>query len=185
MHKAGQQQPGAMAAILGLEENKLAEVCKATDTIMANINCPGQIVISGAAEKVSKAMAEATAAGAARAILLKVSGAFHTAFMQSAVDGMVKYLDAATFRTPKIPIIGNVTALPLTTAEEVKEELIKQLTSPVQWQRGIEYMIEQGVTTFTEIGPGKVLTGLIKRINKEVITQNIGDLAAVKLLVSI
>ena len=95
---------------------------------------------------------------------------------------MIKYLDATIFKTPAIPVIGNVTALPLTTAEEVKTELKKQLTNPVQWQRTIEYMVKQGVTTFIEIGPGKVLTGLIKRINKEAITQNLGDLAAIKAL---
>lgn len=185
MHEAGQQHPGAMAAIIGLEESKLAEVCKVTDTVMANINCPGQIVISGAAEKVTKAMALATAAGASRAIHLLVSGAFHSPLMQPAVECMVKYLDATSFKAPSIPVIGNVTALPLTTPEEVKNELKKQPTSPVQWQGTIEYMVTQGVTTFIEIGPAKVLTGLIRRINKEVTTQNIGDLAAVKALTTL
>jgi [acyl-carrier-protein] S-malonyltransferase len=182
MHEAGQKRRGAMSAIIGLDETKLAEVCKKSDTVMANINSPGQIVISGAKENVTKAMELATAAGASRAIPLHVSGAFHSPLMQTAVEGMVKYLDATTFKKPSIPVIGNVTALPLTTSEEVKTELRKQLTSPVQWQRTIEYMVKQGVTTFIEIGPGRVLTGLIKRINKEVITQNIGDLAAVKAL---
>ena len=182
MHEAGQKRPGAMSAIIGLDEVKLAEICKASDTVMANINSPGQIVISGAAENVTKANEMATAAGASRAIPLQVSGAFHSPLMQPAVEGMVKYLDATAFKTPSIPVIGNVTALPLTTPEEVKTELRNQLTSPVQWQRTIEYMVKQGVTTFIEIGPAKVLTGLIKRINKEVTTQNIGDLAAIKAL---
>ena len=184
MHEAGQQRPGAMAAIIGLEESKLAEVCKASDTVMANINSPGQIVISGAAENIKKAMALATTAGAGRAIPLQVSGAFHSPLMRPAVEGMTKYLDATNFKTPSIPVIGNVTALPLTKPEEVKTELKKQLTSPVQWQRTIEYMVQQGVTVFIEIGPAKVLTGLIRRINKEVTTQNIGDLAAVKALIN-
>jgi [acyl-carrier-protein] S-malonyltransferase len=182
MHEAGQKRQGAMSAIIGLDETKLAEVCKKSDTVMANINSPGQIVISGAAENVTKAMEMATAAGASRAIPLQVSGAFHSPLMQPAVENMVKYLDATTFKKPSIPVIGNVTALPLTTSEDVKTELRKQLTSPVQWQRTIEYMVKHGVTTFIEIGPGKVLTGLIKRINKEVVTQNIGDLTAVKAL---
>jgi len=182
MHEAGQQRPGAMAAIIGLDEAKLAEVCKASDTVMANINSPGQIVISGAAENVTKAMTLATAAGASRAIPLQVSGAFHSPLMQPAVEGMIKYLDAAAFKTPSIPVIANCTALPLTAAGEVKTELRNQLTSPVQWQRTIEYMVKQGVSAFIEIGPAKVLTGLIRRINKEVTTQNIGDLAAVKAL---
>jgi [acyl-carrier-protein] S-malonyltransferase len=182
MHEAGQQRKGAMSAVMGLEEAKLAEVCRSTDTVMANINCPGQIVISGAAENIAKANEMATAAGASRAIPLQVSGAFHSPLMQPAVEGMVKYIDATEFKNPSVPVIGNVTALPLATAEDVKTELKKQLLSPVQWQRTVEYMVQQGVTTFIEIGPGKVLTGLIKRINKEVATQNLGDLNAIKAL---
>jgi len=182
MHEAGQQRPGAMAAIIGLDEAKLAGVCQASETVMANINCPGQIVISGAAGNIKKAMELAAAAGAVRAIPLPVSGAFHSPLMQPAVEGMVKYLDATAFKAPAIPVIANCTALPLTTAGEVKAELRHQLTSPLQWQRTIEFMVKQGVTTFIELGPAKVLTGLIRRINKEVTTQNIGDLAAVKAL---
>ena len=149
-------------------------------TVMANVNSPGQIVISGAAENIKKAMEAATAAGASRAIPLQVSGAFHSPLMQPAVEGMVSYLDATTFETPSIPVIGNTTGSPMTTIEAVKTELRNQLTSPVQWQRTIEYMVDQGVSDFVEIGPGKVLTGLIRRINKEVQTSNIGDLEAVK-----
>src|SRR4030042_1080860 len=182
MHEAGQKRAGAMSAIIGLDEFKLAEVCLKTDTVMANINCPGQIVISGAAENITKAMELATAAGASRAIPLQVSGAFHSPLMEPAVDGMIQYLDATTFKTPSLPVIGNVSALPLATPKEVKTELRRQLLSPVQWQRTIEYMMKQGVTPFIEIGPGKVLTGLIKRINKEVATQNLSDLAAIKAL---
>jgi len=180
MHEAGQKHPGSMAAIIGLDESKLAEVCRRSDTVMANVNCPGQIVISGATENVTKAMEMATAAGASRAIQLQVSGAFHSPLMQPAVEGITGYLESTPFRKPSIPVIGNVTALPLDTAEAVKTELRKQLTSPVQWQRTIEYMVKQSVSTFIEIGPGKVLTGLIRRINKDVKTINIGDLEAVK-----
>ena len=182
MHEAGQKRQGAMAAIIGLDEAKLAEVCRNSDTVMANVNCPGQIVISGAAGNITKAMEMATAAGASRAIPLQVSGAFHSPLMQPAVEGMIKYLDATTFKTPSIPVIGNTTARPMTTAEAVKMELRNQLTSPVLWQPTIEYMISKDVSTFIEIGPGKVLTGLIKRINKEVATLNIGDLEAVRAL---
>ena len=182
MHEAGQKRAGGMAAILGLDEVKLAEVCRQSDTVMANINSPGQIVISGAADNVTKAMTMATAAGASRAIPLQVSGAFHSPLMQPAVEGMTAYLGATTFKNPSIPVIGNTTGAPLTTAEAVKTELRNQLTSPVQWQRTIEFMVSQGVTTFFEIGPGKVLTGLIKRINKEAKTINIGDLDTIKSL---
>jgi [acyl-carrier-protein] S-malonyltransferase len=183
MHEAGQKSPGGMAAIIGLEEAKLAEVCRQTDTVMANINSPGQIVISGPAGNVSRAMEMATAAGASRVIPLQVSGAFHSPAMKAAVDGLVEYIDAASLKNPTIPIIANMTAEAMTTVEAVKTELVNQLTNPVQWQRGIEYMVAQGVDTFIEIGPGRVLTGLIKRINKDVSTRNIGDLEAVKAMV--
>jgi [acyl-carrier-protein] S-malonyltransferase len=180
MYEAGQKRPGGMAAIIGLDEAKLAEVCRQSDTVMANINSPGQIVISGAAENLTKAMEMAKAAGASRAMSLQVSGAFHSPLMKSAVEGMTSIINTTPFKNPTIPVIANVTAAPLTTAKAVKAELINQLTNPVQWQRTIEYMVKQGVGTFIEIGPGKVLTGLIRRINKEVVTRNIGDLAAVK-----
>lgn len=180
MHEAGQKRPGAMAAIMGLDEAKLAEVCKASDTIMANINSPGQIVISGAAENVKKAMEMATAAGASRAIPLQVSGAFHSPLMQPAVDGMVKYLDATHFNKPAITVIGNVTALPLATPEDIKNELKKQLTSPVQWIKTVEYMTKNGAGTIIEIGPGRVLAGLVKRISKEAVIINLGDLKAIQ-----
>jgi [acyl-carrier-protein] S-malonyltransferase len=182
MHEAGQARPGSMAAIIGLDEAPLAEVCQQTDTCMANINCPGQIVISGAAENMAQAMDLAKTRGASRVIPLQVSGAFHSPLMQPAVDGMAEFMSSLSFQEPSIPVIVNTTAEPLTTAEAVKTELLNQLCNPLQWQRSIEYMVNSGVTTFIEIGPGKVLTGLIKRINKEVNTINIGDLEAVRAL---
>ena len=180
MHEAGQKRPGSMAAIIGLDEILLTEVCQETDTRIANINCPGQLVISGAVENLGKAMDLAKAKGAHRAIPLQVSGAFHTPLMQSAVDGMFEIISTLSFSDPAIPIIGNTTAQPLTTADAIKEELLKQLCNCVQWQRSIEYMIDNGVSTFVEIGPGKVLTGLIKRINHGVELINIGDVEAIK-----
>jgi [acyl-carrier-protein] S-malonyltransferase len=182
MHEVGQQHPGGMAAIIGLEEAKLSEICRQTGTIMANVNCPGQIVISGASEAIAKAMELAKAAGAARTIPLQVSGAFHSPFMKATVPGMTAALGSIPLKDPSPPVVANVTTLPLTTASEVKRELINQLTNPVLWQRGVEYMVAQGVDTFIEIGPGKVLTGLIRRINKDVKTLNINDLATVKSL---
>ncbi|OGO30640.1 MAG: [acyl-carrier-protein] S-malonyltransferase [Chloroflexi bacterium RBG_16_56_11] len=180
MHEAGQKRPGGMAAIIGLDEARLAGVCRESGTVMANINSPGQIVISGAVDSITRAIALATAAGASRAIPIQVSGAFHSPLMKPAVEGMSAYINATRFERPSIPVIGNVTALPLATPEEVKTELRDQLTSPVQWQRTIEYMVGRGVATFIEIGPGRVLTGLIKRINKEVKTINISDLEAIR-----
>ena len=151
---------------------------------MANVNCPGQIVISGAAEGITEAMEMATAAGAKRAVPLQVSGAFHSPLMQPAADGLAEYINSLSLKKPSIPVIGNTKAEPLTTAEAVKEELLNQLLNPVQWQRTIEYIAGQGVPTFIEIGPGKVLTGLIKRINTEARTINVGDLEAVRTLAS-
>jgi [acyl-carrier-protein] S-malonyltransferase len=180
MHEAGVSRPGSMAAIMGFDEALLAEVCRATDTYIVNINCPGQLVISGDRKNIVQAMDLAKAKGAPRVIPLSVSGAFHTPLMQSAVDGMAEIIAKLSFSEPVIPIIANTTAQPLTTAEAVKEELIKQLCNCVQWQRSIEYMINEGVSNFIEIGPGKVLTGLIKRINKDVKTVNVGDAQAVR-----
>lgn len=180
MHEAGQVRPGSMAAIIGLDETLLVEVCQQTDTHLANINCPGQIVISGTVENIAQAMEMAKARGASRVIPLQVSGAFHTPLMQPAVDGLSEIISSLSFQEPSIAVIGNTTAEPLTTAESVRAELLNQLCNPVQWQRSIEYMVNKGVSTFIEIGPGKVLTGLIKRINREANTINVGDLESVK-----
>ena len=180
MHEAGTNHPGGMTAIIGFDEALLAEVCRQADTLIANINCPGQLVISGAREKLTQAADLVRAKGAYRTIPLEVSGAFHTPLMQPAVDGLTEIVNNLSFNAPAIPIIGNTTAQPLTTAESVKAELLKQLCNCIQWQRSIEYMISEGVATFIEIGPGKVLAGLIRRINKDVKTINIGDAQAIK-----
>jgi [acyl-carrier-protein] S-malonyltransferase len=184
MHEAGQVRAGSMAAIIGLDEGKISEICRDSETVMANINSPGQIVISGASDNIAKAMEMATAAGAKRAIQLQVSGAFHSPLMQPAVDGLTEYISSVSFQEPSIPVIGNIRAEPLTSGELVKSELLDQLLNPVQWVRTIEYISRQGIPTFIEIGPGKVLTGLIKRINAEARTINVGDLEAVKTLAS-
>jgi len=184
MHEAGQIVPGGMAAIIGFDELLLTGVCEETGARIANINCPGQIVISGAEDNLIRAMDLAKAKGAYRAIRLQVSGAFHTPLMQPAVDGMAKIMSSITFHQPIIPIIGNTTAQPLTTAESVKEELLRQLCNCVQWQRSVEYMVGDGVSTFIELGPGRVLAGLIKRIDKNVKIMNIGDADAIRGLVS-
>jgi [acyl-carrier-protein] S-malonyltransferase len=183
MHQAGMTNPGGMVAVIGLDETSLAEVCAQTNTRISNINCPGQLVISGTKKNLAKAAALASNRGAYRTIPLLVSGAFHTPAMKPAVDGLSKVIDTITFNEPLIPIIANTTAQEITTAELVKEELLRQLCQGVQWQRSIEYMINNGVGTFIEIGPGKVLSGLIKRINKNVKTININDAQAVKNLV--
>ena len=183
MDEAGLSQPGGMVAIIGLDEASLAEVCVRTNTRIANINCPGQLVISGAKGDLTRAADLAKSRGAYRVIPLAVSGAFHTPLMQLAVDGMAEIMATLHFYDPAIPIIANTTAQPLTNAELVKEELLRQLCHCVQWQSSIEYMVNDEVSTFIEIGPGRVLTGLIKRINKSVKLINIGDIQAIRKIV--
>ncbi|OGO20961.1 MAG: [acyl-carrier-protein] S-malonyltransferase [Chloroflexi bacterium RBG_16_50_9] len=180
MHEAGLKEPGGMVAIIGLDENVLLEVCQQTGTQIANFNCPGQLIISGSMVNLPKASEYARAKGASRIVPLQVSGAFHSPLMQPAKEGLFEIIAKLPFRDPAVPIIANVTAKPLTKAEEVKTELIEQLCNCVQWQRSIEYMVNSGVSTIYEIGPGKVLAGLIKRINKDIDIRNIGDLGAVK-----
>jgi len=184
MYEAGLTEPGGMVAIIGLDADSLAEVCNETNTQIANNNCPGQLVISGAMEHLPRAAELAQAKGASRIIPLDVSGAFHSPLMQPAKEGLLKIIDSLDFRDSTIPVIANTTAKPLTTAEEIKTELAEQLCNCVQWQPSVEYMINEGVTSFIEIGPGRVVSGLIKRINKEVNTQNISNAEAINSLLN-
>ncbi len=185
MHEAAQKQPGGMVAVLGADEALLAEICTGTSTQIANINCPGQSVISGAKENLVQAVDLLKSRGVSRTIPLPVSGAFHTPLMQPAADGLADVISSLTFQPPLVPIVANTTAQPLATAESIKEELLRQLCHGIEWQRSVEYMISNGVSTFIEIGPGKVLTGLIKRTSREVETINIGDAEAVKNIVNL
>ncbi len=167
MHEAGLQNPGGMIAVLGLDDAALAEVCQATGARVANFNCPGQVVVSGRIEDIEKAAEMAKQKGARSAVPLPVSGAFHTPLMQPTVEAMTKAISNMRFRDPLVPLIANTTAQPLTDGASIKKELIDQLCNSIQWQKSVEYMVQQGVNTFYEIGPGQVLTGLIKRIAKE------------------
>jgi [acyl-carrier-protein] S-malonyltransferase len=173
MQEAGEKSAGGMVAIIGLEEASVSDICQSSGTQIANINCPGQIVISGPTQALAQAIELAKAKGAQRTIPLQVSGAFHSPLMQLAAEGMSQAVSRATFHDPAVPIVANTTAQPITSAEVVRVELLDQLCHCVRWQRSIEYMIEEGVSTFVEIGPGQVLTGLIRRINKEVQVLNI------------
>jgi [acyl-carrier-protein] S-malonyltransferase len=177
MFEAGQKTPGSMAAILGLDEAMVKAVCQETGTWLANINCPGQLVISGAKENIDKAVELSRAKGAARAVPLQVSGAFHSPLMQPAVEGLAAAMDKLNFKEPTIPVIANTSAMPLTTTQAIQDELLQQLCNSVQWQRSVENMLKNGTTVFMEIGAGNVLTGLVKRIDKNVRTINIGTLA--------
>jgi [acyl-carrier-protein] S-malonyltransferase len=166
MQQAGQTSPGAMMAIIGLDEVSLFEICTQTNTYVANYNCPGQTVISGHTNNIEKAGEMAKTKGAARVITLNVSGAFHTPLMETVSKELSDYLDTLAFNNAAVPIIANTTAQEIDSADSIKTELICQLCYSVQWQHTIEYMLNKGVDTFIEIGPGKVLSGLIKRINK-------------------
>lgn len=175
MQAAGDARPGTLAAVLGLDEPTVARICAETGAEVCNINSPGQIVIGGETAAVEQALTAAKAAGATRVLPLPVSGAFHTSLMEPAVAGMREAVAKVALHDPLIPVIGNSRAEPLTTAEAVRAELIQQVCRPVQWQRSVEYMARCGVKRFIEIGPGTVLTGLIKRIVPGVAIENVTD----------
>jgi [acyl-carrier-protein] S-malonyltransferase len=176
MYEAGLKNPGSMLAVIGLDEETVKDICFQSRTEISNLNCPGQIVVSGAIEALAEANKLAKARGARALIPLKVSGAFHSALMEPVIDEFSKIISSFRFRPPVIPVISNVTARPLTDVDSVKKELVKQLRNCIQWQRSVEYMMHRGVTTFYEIGPGKVLSGLIRRINSELQIFNISGI---------
>ncbi len=172
MQKAGTKFPGSMAAVVGLESDKLIEVCKTASESgivqCANFNSPGQIVISGSVEGVKKAMELAKQSGAKLVKELVVSGAFHSPLMEPAIQELQSKLDETNFYNAKIPVYANVSAMPVQDKEEIKSLLIQQLTAPVRWEETIKNMIQDGADEFIEIGPGKVLQGLVKRIDPNV-----------------
>lgn len=172
MQEACDFNPSSMAAILGLEDKIVEEICEKVDGVVvpANYNCPGQLVISGETSAVEKACEELKNAGAKRALILPVNGAFHSPLMMPAQERLAKAIEETKFRTPTIPVYQNITTLPTSDASEIKNNLIQQLTGPVKWTQTIQNMIKNGATTFIEVGPGKTLRGLINKINKEVIT---------------
>jgi len=165
MQRAGEERKGTMAAVVGLTHSAIEEICREAPGIVqpANFNSPGQIVISGSVEGVRAAMAIAKARGAKLVKELVVSGAFHSPLMESAGEGLKKALDQTEIRDAAIPVYANVTAEPVTRAPEIRDLLYHQLTRPVRWEQTVLSMVRDGATTFTEVGPGKVLQGLIKR----------------------
>ena len=176
MYEAGLKNPGSMLAVIGLDEETVKDVCLQTGTEISNVNCPGQIVISGAVQALAEANRLGKTKGARAMIPLKVSGAFHSALMDPIIAEFGKIIANVRFRSPDIPVISNVTAQPLTDVDSIKEELVKQLRNCIQWQRSVEYMTRSGVATFYEIGPGRVLSGLIRRINSELRIFNISGI---------
>lgn len=170
MQKACEIKPSTMAAVIALADDKVEEVCAGIDGVVvaANFNCPGQVVISGEVESVQAACVALKEAGAKRALPLNVSGAFHSPMMEPARAELQKAIEATEFHAPRCAVYQNVDALPHTDPVEIKQNLIAQLTSPVRWTQSVERMCADGATAFEELGPGQVLQGLIKKINKEV-----------------
>ncbi len=170
MQAACEAVPGTMAAVLALSDEAVEQICEQTAGVVvaANYNCPGQLVISGAIEAVDAACEAAKAAGARRALRLPVGGAFHSPLMAPAREELAKAIEDAPFAAPSCPIYQNVDAKPYTDAARIKENLIAQLTSPVRWTQIVENMVADSVTNFTELGPGAVLQGLIKKVSADV-----------------
>jgi [acyl-carrier-protein] S-malonyltransferase len=162
-----------MAAVLGLEDAKVEEICASvTDGVVvpANYNCPGQLVISGSVDAVTKACELLKAAGAKRALILPVGGAFHSPLMEPARVELAEAIRSTTFAAPSCPVYQNVTAAAVREIDSIRENLVAQLTAPVRWTQTIQNMVADGATSFTECGPGNVLQGLVKKIHKEAVT---------------
>jgi [acyl-carrier-protein] S-malonyltransferase len=168
MQKACEMEPSTMAAILGLEDNVVEEICAAIDGVVvpANYNCPGQLVISGSFPAVEEACAKLTEAGAKRALILQVGGAFHSPLMEPAREELAAAIKATTFNQPICPVYQNVTASGVTDPEEIKANLVAQLTAPVRWTQTMHEMIADGASEVIEVGPGKVLQGLFKKVDR-------------------
>lgn len=177
MQKACDMNPSTMAAIINLDDKKVEEICASISdeiVVAANYNCPGQIVISGSIKGIEIACQLAKDAGAKRALVLPVGGAFHSPLMQPAKEELSEAILQANFNTPFCPVYQNVVAKAVTDPLEIKTNLISQLTGPVKWTQSVEQMIADGATEFTECGPGKVLQGLVSKINREMATNGIG-----------
>lgn len=169
MQKACEQNPSTMSAIIGLDDTVIEQACAEIDGVVpANYNCPGQLVISGSNEGIDKANAKLTELGAKRAIKLSVSGGFHSPMMEPARVELEKAINEVTFRAPICPVYQNVTASPVTNPDEIKKNLVAQLTSPVRWTQTMQNMIANGLTEIVEVGPGAVLQGLMRKINREI-----------------
>lgn len=172
MQKACEIKPSTMAAVLGLEDKIVEDVCASIDGVVvaANYNCPGQLVISGETSAVEQACEAMKAAGAKRALILPVGGAFHSPMMEPAREELAAAIENTTFSEPICPVYQNVPATAVSSADEIKKNLIIQLTAPVKWTQSVQQMIADGATSFTEVGPGKVLVGLVNKIDRSVET---------------
>ena len=175
MQKACEAEPSTMAAIVGLEDEIVEKICDGIDEIVvpANYNCPGQLVISGSVQGIDMACEKLTQAGAKRAIKLSVGGAFHSPLMEPARAELAEAINSTHFSTPVCPVYQNVNASPVSDPEVIKKNLIAQLTAPVRWTQTVKNMIADGCTSFTEVGPGQVLQGLVKKVDRSMVTSGI------------
>lgn len=176
MQEAGQQNPGTLAAILGLDVAECDEVCRESGAEICNVNAPGQVVIGGRRDAVARALDYAKARGAAKVIPLSVSGAFHSSLMEPAGNGMVKPVATTSISDAIVPIVANCTATPIADATAIRNELVDQVCRPVQWSKTVEWLERQGVTTYIEFGPGRVLTAIIKRMHRKSTCINVSDI---------
>ena len=179
MQHACDSNPGTMAAILGLDEMVLQEVARESGVFISNINTQDQIVISGEKMSVARAMDMSDARGAKKVIPLKVGGAFHSGLMEPAKAGLVDFIDGLKFNDPEVPIIANCTGTPLHTGEEIKGELISQISGCVQWKKSVDFMIKSGIDNFLEIGPGRALGGMVKKIDRGVNVASVNDIESI------
>lgn len=177
MQAAGDRNPGTLAAVMGLDESALEEVCQEAGAEICNINSANQIVIGGERDAVLRAMDLARARGAKKVVSLNVSAAFHSSLMKPAAAGMAQAIERVEFHPSRVPIVANCSGEPLQSGDAIKEELIRQVASTVQWRRSVLNMLQSGVSTFVEIGPGRVLSGLIKQIDRNARLLNIGKAA--------
>ncbi|MCW3786145.1 ACP S-malonyltransferase [Plebeiibacterium sediminum] len=178
MQKACEAEPSTMAAIVGMEDAIVEEVCESIDEVVvaANYNCPGQLVISGSFAGIDKACEILTEKGAKRALKLPVGGAFHSPLMEPARTELAAAIEATEFNTPACPVYQNVSATPFTDPAQIKENLVAQLTAPVKWTQTVQNMIADGATLFTEVGPGKVLQGLVKKVDRKMEVAGVSSL---------
>ena len=180
MQEACEATRGGMAAIIGLDEGPTREVCAQAGVVLANLNCPGQLVISGAADKIAQACDLAKAKGARRALPLTVAGAYHSPLMAGAQPKLQAELARITMSSPSVTVVSNVTAQPPGTPDELRSRLVEQVTSPVRWEESMRYLLAQGFTHFIELGPGTALSGFLKRIDKNAQMLNVADLASLE-----
>lgn len=180
MQEACEATQGGMAAIIGLDEAPTREVCAEAGVVLANLNCPGQLVISGAADKILKAVELAKARGAKRAIALPVAGAYHSPLMVGAQPKLAAELAKITLAVTTVPVISNVSALPYGRPNQIAEGLVEQVTSSVRWEESMHCLLNQGFTRFIELGPGTALSGFMKRISKDAQMLNVADVASLE-----